>query len=395
MTIWRKVVVAPDSFKGTMNSTEVCNIITLAFRDHSPTTEVVRIPIADGGEGTVDAYLQALGGELIHVQTQGPLGDDMEATYGILPGGRIAIVEVAAASGLSLVEGRKDPLHTTSHGTGVLIRDALGRGVTKIILGIGGSATNDGGIGLASALGIRFLDALGDPVQLNGTGLANIERIDVSGMDPRLAACDIEIACDVDNPLCGPTGASLVFGPQKGASREVASQLDKNLSHFADTLVRYCGHDVRCLPGTGAAGGMAVPLLCFANAALKPGIGLLLEAVEFDRALSGADLVITGEGRMDSQSLRGKAPVGVAERALRSGVPAIAVVGSIGNGYEGVFSHGIHAVFSTCCRIASLQELRSTCRNDLYETIANLIRFALCLPLDPNGVGRSTFRGSY
>ena len=370
----RRVVVAPDSFKGTMSAKEVCDIVEAAFQAESPETSVVKVPVADGGEGTVDAYLAVLGGRRIEVAVRDPLFREIRAEYGILPDGATAVVEMAAASGLLLVGEHKDPLHATSFGTGELIRDALDRGCTRIVLGLGGSATNDGGVGLAAALGVRFLDRNGHPVEPTGGGLAALDRIDASGLDPRLSLCELLVACDVDNPLCGPQGASAVFGPQKGADAATVALLDRNLSHYADLLVRDCGKDVREIPGTGAAGGLAASLLAFADCTLAPGIGTLLDAIGFDALLEGADLVITGEGRLDAQSLRGKVPVGIAARAKRHGVPVIAVVGSVGEGVEGAREHGISAVHVSCRHPGNLDEIRRTCRQDLYDTIVDLIR---------------------
>ena len=371
----RKVVVAPDSFKGTMSSVEVCEIVARAFHDLSPATQVVSVPIADGGEGTVDAWLAALGGRRVKARVTGPLFDEVDAFYGILPDGKTAVVEMAAASGLPLVGDRKDPLRATSFGTGQLLRDALDRGCTKVILGIGGSATNDGGIGLAAALGVRFLDECGEAVEPTGGGLAYLHAIDRSGLDPRLVTCNLLVACDVDNPLCGLQGASVIFGPQKGADFATVALLDRNLSRYADLLLSETGREVRDVPGTGAAGGLAASLLAFAQPVLVPGIQLLLDAVHFDDLLSSTDLVITGEGRLDGQSLRGKAPIGVAERAKRAGVPVVALVGVVGEGYEAVRDHGISAVFTSGRHPGTLEEIRRTCRQDLYDTVEEILNY--------------------
>jgi glycerate 2-kinase len=370
-----KVVLAPDSFKGTLTSIEVCDLVETAFRELSPDTRVVKVPIADGGEGTVDAYLAALGGRHVAVDVLDPLFRPIRAVYGILPDGRTAVVEMAAASGLPLVGDRKDPLHATSVGTGQLIRDALDRGCTTILLGLGGSATNDGGVGLASALGVRFFDERGDAIEPTGGGLAQLRRIDRSALDPRLAACGLLVACDVDNPLCGPQGASAVFGPQKGATADMVGILDHNLARYADLLLRDCGADVREIPGSGAAGGLAASLLAFVpRCTLVPGIRLLLDAVGFDARLQDADLVITGEGKMDGQSVHGKAPVGVAERAMRADVPCIAIVGTVGEGWEAVRAHGIQAVYRTSREGATFEEIRRTCREDLVEAARKVVR---------------------
>ncbi len=370
-----KVVLAPDSFKGTLSSIEVCELLERAILEVAPGTHVVKVPVADGGEGTVDAFLAALGGMRVVVDVLDPLSRPVRAAYGILPDGTTAVVEVAAASGLPLVGPYPDPTHATTFGTGQLVRDALDRGCTRILLGLGGSATNDGGAGFAAALGVRLLDEWDEPVEPTGGGLAFLSRIDRSGLDPRLATCELLVACDVDNPLCGPQGASAVFGPQKGATPEQVAQLDRTLSRYADLLMRDCSAEVRDLPGTGAAGGLAASLLAFfPRCTLVPGIRLLLDAVGFDALVADADLVVTGEGKMDGQSVRGKAPVGVAERAVRAGVPCVAVVGAVGEGWEAVLEHGIRAVFRTSREGASFEEILRTCREDLVDAGRKMAR---------------------
>lgn len=371
----KKVVIAPDSFKGTMSSIEVCNIVESGIKDLLPEMDVIKVPIADGGEGTVDAFLTAIGGEKVNVNAKGPHFYDIEAFYGILPDRETAVIEMAAASGLSLAGENKNPCLTTSYGTGQLIADALERGCIKIILGIGGSATNDGGIGMAAALGVKFLDETGNEIPLNGGGLERLHRIDISNLNKRLESCKITVACDVDNPLCGPNGASHVFGPQKGADPDMVKLLDRNLKHYSEDLNKEFGIQVENIPGTGAAGGVAVSLLAFTNCTIRKGIGIVLDTVDFDRLIEGADLIITGEGKIDGQSLRGKVPVGIAERALRKNIPVIAIVGSIGDGADEVYRHGIGAVFSTCRNTITFEEAKLTCRENLYKTVENVIRF--------------------
>ncbi len=374
----RKIIVSPDSFKGTMSSIEVCNIIEKAVKNVDPQIIVHKIPAADGGEGTVDAFLTAAGGERVYCTVKDPLNTDIEAFYGILTDGT-AVIEMAAASGLPLIEGKENPLAATTYGTGQLILNALDKGCKSIIIGIGGSATVDGGIGAVSALGARFLDAKGSVVSINGSGLQNIEYIDVTGLDPRIKDCEITVACDVANPLYGPDGAAYVFGPQKGADKAMVTQLDEGLQHYAGIINEQFGIDVQKVPGAGAAGGLGAALHVFLSAKMKPGISTLLEAVRFDSALKDADLVITGEGKIDGQSLKGKTPVGIAQRASKQGVPVIAVVGDIGDSVEEVYKHGISAVFSINRKAVPFEIARKTCRQDLQATVENLIRYTYLL----------------
>lgn len=371
----KKIIISPDSFKGTMSSIEVCNIIEIAIKNINPEIKVHKIPAADGGEGTVDAFLTAVGGERIYCTVKDPLNRDIESFYGILPNGT-AVIEMAAASGLTLIEGKENPLAATTYGTGQLILNALDKGCKSIIIGIGGSATVDGGIGAVSALGTRFLNREGNEVSLNGSGLCNIEYIDLSGLDTRIKNCDITVACDVTNPLYGTDGAAYVFGPQKGADEAMVKQLDEGLSHYADIIKRQFGIDVQKVTGAGAAGGLGAALNVFLGAEIKPGIGTLIDAVGFDNVLKDADLVITGEGRIDGQSLKGKVPVGIAERAAKYGVPVVAVVGDIGDGMEEVYKQGITAVFSINRKAVPFEIARKTCRHDLQATVENIIRFA-------------------
>ncbi|MEA4890637.1 MAG: glycerate kinase [Clostridiaceae bacterium] len=372
----RKIVLAPDSFKGTMSSIEVCAIAAEGIRAVSPEIETVQVPIADGGEGTVDAFLVAAGGKRRTCKALDPLFREIESFYGILPDGRTAVIEMAAASGLPLVGDDKNPLLTTTYGTGQLIADAIEQGCRRLIIGIGGSATNDGGCGMAAALGARFLDAAGAEIPLNGGGLARLDHIDVSRMLPLLRDCEIIVACDVDNPLVGPEGASAVFGPQKGADPAMAALLDENLRHYASVIQRDLGPDLAAVPGAGAAGGLGAGLLAFTGASVRSGIDTVLDCVHFDDLIRDADLIITGEGRIDGQSLRGKVPVGIAARAAKQGVPVIAVVGDIGDDAEKVYQAGIQAVFSTMRRPLPFEIARCRCRQDLRATIESLMRFA-------------------
>ncbi len=379
----KKIVIAPDSFKGTMSSIEVCNIVENAVKSIFPDIKTVKIPIADGGEGTVDAFLSAIGGDRIHARVKGPLFGEVDAFYGILPDKTTAVIEMAAASGLPLAGDDKDPWLTTTYGTGELMKNALSRGCRKIIIGIGGSATNDGGVGMAAALGVRFLDASGKEIPLTGGGLEKLHHIDQTDRDQRLDECEILAACDVDNPLYGPSGAACIFGPQKGATPEMVAFLDNNLKHYANIVQQDLGLDVQAIPGAGAAGGLGAGLVAFAGAKLMPGIRIILDTVNFDHIIEDTDWIITGEGKIDGQSLRGKVPMGIAERALNKNVPVIAVVGDVGNDIEQVYSKGISAVFSINRTAIPFKEAKLRCKSDLYDTVTDIMR----LLRTQNGVG--------
>lgn len=372
----RKIVIVPDSFKGTMSSIEVCNIVERGIKNIKPSVEIVKIPIADGGEGTVDAFLNAVGGEKVCVEVFDPLFRKVKSQYGILPDGNTAVIEMAAASGLLLVDEGNNPCKTTTFGTGQLILDALDHECRKIIIGIGGSATNDGGIGMAAALGVKFLDKNSCEIPLNGDGLALLDNIDITLMDKRLKECEIIVACDVNNPLYGPQGAACVFGPQKGADKAMVEYLDMNLRHYSDVIFREMGMDVQSIHGAGAAGGLGAGLVAFAGARLESGIEIILNLVDFDDILVGADLVITGEGRIDGQSVRGKVPVGVASRAKKHNVPVIALVGDIGNCIGELYDLGITAVFNINRKLCTYESAKIYCKEYLLETTEALFRFA-------------------
>ncbi len=338
----RRVLVAPDSFKGSLSALQAAEAMERGVLAAWPDARVVKVPIADGGEGTVEALVTATGGRFETRTVRGPLGRPVEARWGILGDGTTAVIEMAAASGITLVpEGRRDPRVSSTFGTGQLLRAALDQGFRRIVVGIGGSATNDGGSGMAKALGIRFLDGRGETLPEGGAALARLASIDLSGVDPRLSGAEILVACDVDNPLTGPRGASAVFGPQKGATPAVVAELDAALERFARIATQVTGRDVAGLPGAGAAGGLGAGLLFFTPARLVPGIDLVLDSTRFDEQVRGASLVIVGEGRTDHQTAMGKAPVGVARVAARHGVPVLLVSGSLGAGAEEVLARGI------------------------------------------------------
>jgi glycerate kinase len=325
-----------------------------------PSAEVTKVPVADGGDGLVEVLIEALGGEALPLTVSGPLGEPVRATLCHVPSLGLAAIEMATASGLALLsDEQRDPTRTSTCGTGELIRAALDLGVQRIIVGIGGSATNDGGIGMAAALGVRFLDADGREVTPVGGALGQIRRVDTRGLDPRLKPVRCDVLCDVDNPLTGPRGAAVVYGPQKGATPEQVAALDAGLSHLAERLRADLGLDVSDLPGAGAAGGLGAGLHAFLGAKLRRGVDLVLDLVGLEQALDGADLVITAEGRIDGQTAHGKAPAGVAERAKARNIPCIAIAGSIGEGAAALHALGIDALFSLCPAPMTLKQAMS------------------------------------
>ena len=352
-----RIVVAPDSFKGSLSALGVAEAIERGLRAVWPDAEVRKVPIADGGEGTVDALVAATGGRLEERTVRGPLGEPVRARWGVLGDGRTAVIEMAAASGLPLVpKDRRDPRLTTTYGTGELVRAALDAGLSRLVVGVGGSATNDGGTGLARALGVRFLDAAGQDLPEGGAALARLSRVELGGLDPRLASAEVTVACDVDNPLTGPRGASAVYGPQKGATPEMVKELDAALGHYAGVARTATGRDVAGLPGAGAAGGLGAGLLFFTPARLRPGVEIVLETTGFEALVDGADLVVTGEGRTDFQTAMGKAPVGVAAVAKRHGVPVVCLAGGLGDGADDVLAKGIDALASVVPQAMPLEE---------------------------------------
>ncbi|GAC1514394.1 MAG: glycerate kinase [Chloroflexota bacterium] len=350
-----KIVIAPQAFKGSTDAVNVAEAIARGVRQVYPGATLEVLPVADGGEGTVRALVQASRGRTITTRVLGPLQHPVNATWGLLGGSDVAVIEMAAASGLPLIRrDQRNPRLTTTFGTGELIRHALDHNVRKIIIGLGGSATNDGGAGMAVALGVKFRDPRGHDLPLGGGSLANLASIDASGLDERLRHVEVEVACDVNNPLFGPTGASHVYGPQKGADATMVRELDAALEKYATILVRDVGKDVAHVPGAGAAGGLGAGLLAFLDARLCSGVDIVFRAVDLDAKLDGADLVITGEGRMDRQDIYGKAPIAVAQHAHRRGIPTVAIVGSTGRDYHVVFDYGVDAVIGTVNRPMAL-----------------------------------------
>ena len=352
-----KIVIAPDSYKESLSALEVATQIELGFKEIFPDAQYIKVPMADGGEGTVQAMIEATQGRRVEVDVTDPLGRQVASFYALTGDGATAMIEMAAASGLAMVPpAQRNPLLTTSYGTGELIKAALDAGARHLILGIGGSATNDGGAGMLQALGVKLLDAAGNELERGGAPLAQLERIDVSGIDARLAECVVEVACDVDNPLTGERGASAIFGPQKGATPEMVAQLDASLKHFAQIILRDLGVDVDAVAGAGAAGGMGAAMMAFLKGQLRPGCEIIAKAVDLDTAVQGADLVITGEGRIDQQTIFGKTPFGVATVARKHGVPVVGIAGGLGSNAQVVHEHGIDAIFSVLSRICTLPE---------------------------------------
>lgn len=342
-----RIIVAPDSFKGSVSAVDVAEAISRGISTVFADAEVLKVPIADGGEGTVEALVAATRGNLMQARVTGPMGESIDAHWGVLGDGGTAVIEMAAASGLPLVHGHKrDPRVATTYGTGELMRAAIDKGLRRIIIGIGGSATNDGGAGMARALGVRFLDNSGYELPDGGAALADLADIDLTGLDERLKETSILVACDVDNPLCGPRGASAVYGPQKGATPEMIAELDDALMNYAGIARKATGIDAANQPGAGAAGGLGAGMLFFCGAELRPGVDIVLEATGFVDMVKTADFVITGEGRTDLQTAYGKAPVGIAKVAKQFGVPVICLTGGLGDGAEAVLDHGVDALMS-------------------------------------------------
>lgn len=367
-----KYILIPDSFKGSLSSEEICGILGREIRALEPEAEICSIPVADGGEGTVDAFLAALGGEKIPVSCRDPYGRAITACYGLLPDGGTAVIEMAAAAGLPLVGDDRRVADATTYGVGQLMAHALKRGAKRIVLGLGGSATNDGGCGAASACGVRFVNGAGESFVPVGGTLGEIALVDVTGLDPAVAALEIVTMCDIDNPLCGPTGAAAVFGPQKGADAAQIQRLDAGLAHLAQILERDLGISTQDLPGAGAAGGMGAGMAAFFGSRLQPGIETVLDTVRFEEVIRDADWILTGEGRLDGQSLRGKVVSGVARRA--GGVPVAAIVGDVGDGASAVYDRGVSAVFSINRVAVPYLEARPRARRDLEDTVADVVR---------------------
>ncbi|WP_237386993.1 glycerate kinase [Xenorhabdus sp. Sc-CR9] len=368
-----KIVIAPDSFKESLSALQVSLAIEQGFRQIFPQADYIKLPMADGGEGTVDSLVAATGGKRILCTVTDPLGQPVEAFFGLLGDRKTAVIEMAAASGLHLVPiEQRNPLITTSYGTGELILSALEHGVQKLILGIGGSATNDGGAGMMQALGANLMDGDCRILPFGGAALTRLESIDLTGLDPRLKQLELIVACDVNNPLCGELGASAVFGPQKGATPEMVKALDSALHHYGMKIESLTGKNVIDEAGAGAAGGMGASLLGCLEARLRSGIEIVIDTSKLEEAIQGADLVITGEGRMDSQTIHGKTPIGVARIAKKFGIPTIALVGGMSRDYDVVHQHGLDAVFSIVPEACSLSDALANGAENLRVTARNV-----------------------
>ena len=368
----KKCVVVSDSFKGTVSSGEICAIAQRVIPRHFPACEVVSIPVADGGEGTVDCFIQSMGAQRVELTVTNALGEKSAAAYARL--GELAIIEMAAAAGLPQVGERRCPGTATTYGVGELIAHAVGTGCRKILLGLGGSATNDGGCGCAAALGVKFFDGNGAEFVPVGDTLRDIAHIDVSAARELLRGVELKLMCDVTNPLCGEKGAANVFGPQKGADTADIRRLDAGLAHFAAVIREELGVDVLDMPGAGAAGGMGAGCAALLGGALRSGIDAVLDAVGFDAALAGADLVITGEGRVDSQSVDGKVISGVAARTREKGVPLVVIAGGIDDSADAAYELGVSAMFSTDRAALSVDKLAGRTAADYEATLRDVLR---------------------
>lgn len=369
-----KILLVPDSFKGTLSSRQVCQVMAGQLRRFFPQAQVKSIPVADGGEGSVEAFLAAAGGERRTRTVTGPFGEPVEAFYGILGDGRTAVIEMAACAGLPLAEGRLNPERATTYGVGELLLAAKEAGCTKAILGLGGSCTNDGGVGAAAALGAKFTRADGAAFIPTGGTLGEIAALDVSPVAQALQGMELTAMCDIDNPLYGDAGAAAVFAPQKGADAAMVARLDAGLRHLGQVSARCLGRDFSHLPGAGAAGGLGFGMAAFCGAQLRMGIDAVLDAVGFDSLLPGTDVVFTGEGKIDSQSARGKVVSGVAARCRKAGVPVVAVVGQIGQGFEEMYQQGLTAVFSINRAAQPFAESRFHAGENLALTMENIAR---------------------
>lgn len=369
-----KILLAPDSFKGTMSSLEVINYIERVAKNHFINPDIVKVPIADGGEGTVEALVSASSGEYRTVAVTDPLGRKINATYGIV-NGDTAIIEMAQASGLPLLkEVERNPLLATSYGTGEIIKAVLDAGIRNLIIGLGGSATNDGGIGAMQALGISFSDLEGNEVGFGGKFLSKISSVDTKNMHPGIKDCNITVICDVSNPLTGPKGATHIFGAQKGADEKTLDLLESGMKNYSKIMSDYLGIDIESIPGAGAAGGLGAALVGFLGAALKPGIETVLDFVGFDKLLEGVDIVITGEGRIDGQSVFGKVPVGIARRCSGRKIPVVAIVGSMGQDAQKVYDYGISSIIPVINAAMPLEEALSRSRELMEDAADRLFR---------------------
>jgi len=370
-----KVLIAPDSFKESLTAIEVSDCIEQGILNYKPDTECIKLPLADGGEGTIDAILQAVGGKKIYQTVKDPLLRDIQSFWGLLPDNKTAVLEMAAASGLELLSNEeRNPMLASTYGTGQLIKASLEYGCKKIFIGIGGSATNDGGAGMAMALGAKLIDGQGRLVDVGGKFLSEIHSIDLSDFDPRIYDCEITVISDVENPLCGKNGASYIYGPQKGADPSMVNQLDLNLLHFGNLLELYFKKEVVKVPGAGAAGGLGAGLLAFCNARIKPGFETISDIVKLENAILKADIIFTGEGKMDYQTTFGKTPAGVARLSMKHNKRVIGIAGSLGEGYQELYKFGFQGIFPICEKPQSLDYSIKNARMLIINAVERIIR---------------------
>jgi glycerate kinase len=371
-----KIVVAPDSFKESLSAPEAAAAISEGIRRVFRDAEIEEIPLADGGEGTAQTLVEATGGSTRSAIVTGPLGEKVVAQYGLLGDGNTAVVEMAAASGLALVPlTQRNPMRTTSYGTGELVAVALDQGVQEVVIGVGGSATVDGGVGMVEALGVKPLDENGGRVARGGSNLSRIASFDTSGLNPRVGTCKITVACDVNNPLCGDNGAARVYGPQKGATQATAEALDAALAHLSEVIEKQTGIVVKDMPGTGAAGGIGASVVAFLGGTLCSGAEVVLRAVEFEKRVADADLIVTGEGRLDGQTASGKPPAAVAKIGKQLGIPVVAVAGTLGTGYESLFEMGLNAATAGALGPVDEQEAMSNAGELITAAAERAMRF--------------------
>ena len=370
-----KVLISPDSFKESLDGMEVSMAIREGLESAIDGVESICLPVADGGDGTIEALVKASNGSFMTTRVLGPLGVPIDAIWGVMGDGVTAVIEMARASGLALLtDEQRDPRYTTTFGTGQLIYEAIQKGYKKLIIGIGGSATNDGGVGMAQAIGVKFLDQQGKELPFGGAPLINLKEIDTSNISSEISELSVLVASDVSNPLCGKTGASAIYGPQKGANPTMVLELDSALKNYADVISSTLGKNVELSPGAGAAGGLGAGLMAFMDAELRPGIDLVTEALDFDKYLQDCDLVITGEGAIDGSTIFNKAPVGVAKRAKKYNIPVIAFAGTLGDGYQKVYEHGIDAVFNVQNKPMSLQDSMKDTKELLIDSVNRVMR---------------------
>ena len=370
-----KIVIAPQAFKGSISALDAATAASVGIKRVFPLAEIVSVPVADGGDGTLETLIEGSGGNIHEIEVMGPLGDRRSAEWGAMGDGVTAVIEMARTSGLALLaEEERNPLITTTYGLGEAMRQAMDSGYRRFIIGIGGSATNDAGAGMAQALGVRLLDSSGNDLHFGGASLARLSRIDMSGLHSNVEECEFLVACDVNNPLTGPTGASAIYGPQKGATQEMIAKLDAALSYFAEVVKRDIGVEIGAVPGSGAAGGLGGGLIAFVGGQLRAGVDIVLDTVGLDGYLTGCDLVITGEGSMDHSTIYNKAPVGVAGRAKSLGIPVVGISGSLGAGFRDVHEYGIDALTAITAGPMSLEEASERAAELIANTTEQVMR---------------------